>query len=350
MSETKKTRIVLDLQQKYEAIQKLDKGIPAYKVAEELGVGKTQIQNLRKRKLEVISDFENNVPMNTKRRRHATGNEKINDLTLAWFEDAVKRKIVVTGPLLKTKALDFASKLNISEFKASNGWLESFIKRNNISFGTMSGERGDVQQHTVNEWKSRLPDLCKDYSAENIFNMDKTGLFFRDTSRKTFHFKGDDCSGGKRSKERITVALCASLTGEKLKPVVIGKSKKPRCFKRIRKEHLPVDYYFNSNAWMNSKIYEDFLKNVNRKMKMQKRKILLFVDNAPSHPNMDLSNVKVQFLPPNTTSLTQPMDQGIIQTTKLKIRKRQVIYYLIRLLSFCLIKECLQCLKIEKKI
>jgi hypothetical protein len=112
----------------------LDKGIPAYKVAEELCVGKTQIQNLRKRKLEVISDFENNVPLNSKRRRHATGNEKINDLTLTWFQDAVKRKIVVTGPLSKTKALDFASKLNISEFKASNVWLESFIKRNNISF------------------------------------------------------------------------------------------------------------------------------------------------------------------------------------------------------------------------
>jgi hypothetical protein len=90
--------------------------------------------------------------------------------------------------------------------------------------------------HTVNEWKSRLPDLCKDYSADNIFNMDETGLFFQDTSRKAFHFKGDDCSGGKRSKG-ITVALCASLTGEKLKPIVIGKSKEPRCFIRIRKEH-----------------------------------------------------------------------------------------------------------------
>jgi hypothetical protein len=74
-------------------------------------------------------------------------------------------------------------------------------------------------------------------------------------------------------------------------------------------------------------------------MKMDKRKILLFVDNALSHPNMDLSNVKVQFLPHNTTSLTQPMDQGIIQATKLKIRKRQVLYYFIQLLSYCLIKE-----------
>ena len=42
-------------------------------------------------------------------------------------------------------------------------------------------------------------------------------------------------------------------------------------------------------------------------------KILLLLDNCTAHP--DLShidpNVKVMFLPPNTTSLIQPMDQGL---------------------------------------
>ena len=39
---------------------------------------------------------------------------------------------------------------------------------------------------------------------------------------------GDQCAGGQRSKERLTVALCASVTGEKCVPLVIGKCKKPR--------------------------------------------------------------------------------------------------------------------------
>ena len=60
--------------------------------------------------------------------------------------------------------------------------------------------------------------------------MDETGLFFRETTNKSFHTKGEDGAGGKQSKERITLALTASMMGEILKPLVIGKAQKPRCF------------------------------------------------------------------------------------------------------------------------
>jgi len=47
--------------------------------------------------------------------------------------------------------------------------------------------------------------------------------------------------------------------------------------------------------------------------------ILLIVDNAPGHPPFtgDLHpNIKVVFIPPNTTYLIQPMDQGVIAAFK----------------------------------
>jgi hypothetical protein len=43
MAETKKKRVVLTLEKKIDAIKRLDQGVPAYKIAEEMGVGKTQI-------------------------------------------------------------------------------------------------------------------------------------------------------------------------------------------------------------------------------------------------------------------------------------------------------------------
>ena len=114
------------------------------------------------------------------------------------------------------------------------------------------------------------------------------------------------------------------MTGEKLTPLVIGKAQKPRCFGSMPTSKLPVKYYANSKAWMQTGIMEEWLRWLDRKMCHQNRKILLFLDNAPVHPNISLKNVKLQFFPANTTALLQPMDAGIIQTLKLKYRKRQL--------------------------
>ncbi|XP_041378800.1 tigger transposable element-derived protein 4-like [Gigantopelta aegis] len=188
----------------------------------------------------------------------------------------------------------------------------------------MSGERGDVNNATIIDWKAKLPTVCEGYTPQDIFNMDETGLFYRDTTKSTFKVKGEECDGGKRSKERLTVALCASMTGEKIPALVIGKCKKPLCFKKITPEALPVIYTSNKKAWMNSALFQWWIEKFNRKMRCHSRKVLLFVDNAPSHPTVELSNVKLAFLPPNTTSKSQPMDQGIIQTMKLKYCKCQL--------------------------
>ncbi|XP_067120126.1 tigger transposable element-derived protein 1-like [Centruroides vittatus] len=46
-------------------------------------------------------------------------------------------------------------------------------------------------------------------------------------------------------------------------------------------------------------------------------KVLLILDNVPSHPiDLNHPNVEIAFLPRNTTSLLQPLDQGIIVTFK----------------------------------
>lgn len=125
------------------------------------------------------------------------------------------------------------------------------------------------------------------------------------------------------SKERLTVLLACNMDGsEKLPPLVIGKSKKPRAFKRLHaNEKLPVTYNNNKTAWMTTELFVEWLKGIDRQMMLQKRQILMLLDNCPSHPhNVRLQNVKLLYLPPNATSVCQPLDQGIIQNFKLKYR------------------------------
>lgn len=81
-------------------------------------------------------------------------------------------------------------------------------------------------------------------------------------------------------------------------------------------------------------VFGEYLDNLEKRMKGQKRRILLLTDNAPSHrvrgavkEEIDgfevyrLQHVTVLFLPANTTSVIQPLDAGIIAAFKAQYRR-----------------------------
>ena len=75
----------------------------------------------------------------------------------------------------------------------------------------------------------------------------------------------------------------------------------------------------NANAWMTSVIFNDWLVKWDRELN---RKIVLLADNCTAHTNNSLlKNIKVTFLPVNTTSLIQSCDQSIIRAFKAHYRR-----------------------------
>jgi len=51
----------------------------------------------------------------------------------------------------------------------------------------------------------KLKSIIQEYQAENIYNGDKTGLFFRALSSKTLSMKSEKYRGAKPSKELLTI-------------------------------------------------------------------------------------------------------------------------------------------------
>ena len=156
---------------------------------------------------------------------------------------------------------------------------------------------------------------------EQTFNKDETSLFWKQMLERTFlHKETKSVPGFKALRDRITVLLGDNFAEHILKPFVIWHSENPKAFKHINKLTLPVYYRSNKKLWMTQLLFQDALLNCYAS-KMDKYcwknnipfKILLIVDNAPGHPPFiaDHPNIKVVFLPPNTTSLIQPMDQGV---------------------------------------
>ena len=111
---------------------------------------------------------------------------------------------------------------------------------------------------------------------------------------------------------------------------------KPRCFKKLKNIHRPygANYFANAKAWMTTEIIQEVLKMLDKKMIADGRNVFLYLDNAPSHPDIlqeGLQNIKVEFLSKNTTSRLQLCDAGINKNFKHKYRKLLIHYILARI-------------------
>ncbi|GBM38358.1 Tigger transposable element-derived protein 6 [Araneus ventricosus] len=176
------------------------------------------------------------------------------------------KNVPISVPFILRKLFNLRRHWGYDEFRESNGWLEKFKRRHGIMAKVISGESKDVDDNDSENWITEtLSKILKDYKPENFFNADETALFFQCLPQKTLIFKKENCCGGKQSKARLSAMLGANMTGyQKLKPLVIGRSKNPRCFKGAKS--LEVDYDFNKKFWMTSVICEKRVQKLDKRM------------------------------------------------------------------------------------
>mmetsp|Transcript_29354 Transcript_29354/g.59097 ORF Transcript_29354/g.59097 Transcript_29354/m.59097 type:complete len:617 (-) Transcript_29354:2-1852(-) len=131
-----------------------------------------------------------------------------------------------------------------------------------------------------------------------------------------------------KAKDRVTLYVCTNADGSDFVPLsIIGSSEKPRCFRNHEKK---LTYYNQKKAWSDMKTskkwFADFVKHVKRRTNDP---ILLIMDNCAAHNDdtfKDVSGqVRVIFLPPNCTSVYQPMDCGVIAMIKKRYRHRLLL-------------------------
>ena len=216
-------------------------------------------------------------------------------------------------------------------FKASTGWLYRFLKQKKIYNIRCTGESRSADAIAARDFPNVFRGTIEEggYHPDAIYNMDEAGLQYKLMPKLTFIAKkSKQARGRKIDKTRITLCLCVNQSGtHKTKPLVIHTAQHPRCYKHlsdIKKAH--VYWRSSERAWMTSNIMKDWLLNCfvsDAKWKCRQDghefKVLLIMDNCPAHTHYlsDLHpNVQVFFLPPQTTSIIQPLDQEKIATMK----------------------------------
>lgn len=196
----------------------------------------------------------------------------------------------------------------------------------------LHGEANSVDEVASKKWEIKSLDIVSEYEPKDIFNCDEAGIVYKFVKQSTYLIEDkENCGqrtkrGTKRDKSRITVMCNCSSLGEKRRLVIIGHSKSPRNFKNsfgINNENCPVDYYYNDTAWMNGRIFTDIIQKWDEELKLFGRKVLLLLDNFSGHYiDYEPSNIKLLYLMPNSTSLSQPLDAGIIKNFKDKYNKK----------------------------
>ena len=214
--------------------------------------------------------------------------------------------------------------IHITNYSYSDGWLANFKQRYSLSKQEKHGESGSVDFNTIKVGRNQIKNITKEFKLSDIYNMDETALYYKLQPGHTIADR--KVMGSKLSKERITIAFCVNADGShKLKPIIINKAARPRSFGKLFNPNTISYYYSNNKAWMNMIIFKDWLFKFNEIVKNSNRKVLLLVDNAGGHnisteTKIKCTNIRIEYLLANTTSVLQPLDGGIIRAFKAHYR------------------------------
>lgn len=355
----KRPRTVLTLETKLNIIQRLENGETAASLGRLYNVNESSIRTIKKNAERIRNSVAQSCSLAAKKTVRVRNPmlEKIEKMLVIWVEDRNKKKMAVNSRIIRTKALKLYEHLqqrhvgssSVEPFAASKGWFDKFQKRQNLHI-KLKGDAGSGDDIATYDFSDEFKSVvtAKGYSPQQVFNVDETGLFWKRMPSRTFISREEKSAPGfKAAKDRLTVLLCGNAEGDfKCKPFLVYHSQTPRALKGGRLQNLPVHWRSNRKAWVTGKLFEDWFLNcfcVEVEQYCHGSGIafnaLLVLDNAPGHPahlNGLHPNVRVMFLPPSSTSLIQPMDQGVIAIFK--------VHYL-RLIFSQLLNACEGCSK-----
>uniref|UniRef100_K7FVN0 HTH CENPB-type domain-containing protein n=1 Tax=Pelodiscus sinensis TaxID=13735 RepID=K7FVN0_PELSI len=305
-------RKAIDLEQKLAIVRQYEGGQTVSFMAYHLGLSKSTICTILKDSDRIREAAKGSAPMKstiiTKKRTGLI--HDMEKLLVLWMEDQIQKCMPLSLKMIQAKACSLFEDLKKTNFSASHGWVNHFKNHAKFHNVKVSEEAASADSKAAETFIEELDKLVKEenYLPEQIFNVDEKKL-----PDHTYIHK-EAKTGFKAFKDRLTVLLGGNVFGYKLKPILIYHSENPRAFKNISKATLPVHYHTNKKPWMTLALFEDWFMNCFiSEVKAYFLEILLILDNAPDHPQHlnDLHpNVKVVFLPPNTTTILQPLDQG----------------------------------------
>ncbi|XP_036599095.1 tigger transposable element-derived protein 1-like [Trichosurus vulpecula] len=337
---TKRDRKAINLHVKLEVLRRFAAGEKLSRIAKALGLSTSTVATIRDNEDKIRASSQAATPQVATKltRSRSLVMENMERLLSVWIEDQNQRGVPVNVSTIQEKAKSLFQDLKREQgpsaeaetFGASRGWFTRFKARHSLPHLGTSSETVSTDREAAAKYPEVLRRVIEEggYTPQQVFNVDETELFWKRLPDRTFiSAEEKTASGFKVARDLLTLLLGGNAAGDfKLKPLLVYHSESPRALKGFSKPNLPVIWRSHKKAWVTMSLFQEwfvhFFCPAIEKYCAQNNlpnKALLILDSAPGHPgNLDdlCDNVRVEYLPKNTTALIQPMNQGVIATFK----------------------------------
>ncbi|XP_033209583.1 tigger transposable element-derived protein 2-like isoform X2 [Belonocnema kinseyi] len=343
-----------EFSEKYLILQEVKKGESRNAVLNKYKISERTLRKIVQCADEITNKSHDSEFRNKKSMKSAD-NVELEAALFKWFIQKRDSGQPISGMMIQEKARIFNELLKGPKtFRASEGWFSRFKKRHGLKRWSIKGYYSrfllSKDINSTEEFTKLLIEkiIRENLKLENIYNADESGIYWKILLNYICALLTEkSVAGFDNKKDRFTALFCANASGShKIPLLIIGKSE-PRNSKILIdgevKLHdisylkdLDVNYSAQESGWMNCEIFKKWYQHefISRVLEHQKNtgnsgKVLLILDNAPSHPSAEKlnaihDNFEVMFLPPNDVTLIQPMDQSTISTMK-KLYKRNLM-------------------------
>ncbi|CAM5156177.1 unnamed protein product [Eretmochelys imbricata] len=250
-AQPKKQRSVPTLEEKLAVLDLLRDGMSVSNVACKYGRNESSIRAIKIREREIRQAVASSAPITAK------VTSQVHDKTLVktekalnlWLEDMNRKSVSVDGNTLREKApslyvlfkptAEEGEPSEEKEFKASQGWLNSFRNCFNLKNVQTTGEAASASGEAAKAYPEQLKKITeeKGYLAEQVFNADETGLVWKKMPNRTYTSKSErQAPGFKAAKDRVTVLFSGNAAGHLMKPGLLDRAANPRALKGKNKK------------------------------------------------------------------------------------------------------------------
>ncbi|XP_025065830.1 LOW QUALITY PROTEIN: tigger transposable element-derived protein 4-like [Alligator sinensis] len=218
----------LSLKEKVEIIQACQvPGASQNQVAVKWDLHRSVVCRIWKQKDKLLSDYEDGQAKSSRKRKREGKAPDVDRALFHWLKAKRAEGALLTGPIIKDKALQLAAAAGLSDFKASDGWFSMWKKRFNITYRKEHGEQQLRDKLSAVQWQTqRLPQVPEKIYLADIYSADKTGYYLKELPGSGLRIKTEKLEGGTISQDRDCLGLSPE-EWQDVKPKLISS-----CFKR----------------------------------------------------------------------------------------------------------------------